>query len=59
MSTDNYPKWICIDCGHKHGHFPEGHIATFHAGDKCGWCGRDDVSVTQPRDFGYPKFKEL
>jgi hypothetical protein len=50
----NYPEWICADCGRKHGRVDDG-IATFHTGDACGWCGRDDVPVTEPRDYGYPK----
>jgi hypothetical protein len=48
-----YPPWICLDCGIKHGTVRRGHLATFHAGDKCGWCGRE-VNTTEPRDFGYP-----
>jgi hypothetical protein len=56
MNPDyNYPAWICLDCGRKHGRWPEGHIGTFHVGGRCGWCGRDNVAVTEPRDYGYPR----
>lgn len=51
---ERYPVWICHDCGVKHGR-PRGQYATFHIGDACGWCSRDDVPVTEPRDYGYPK----
>ena len=51
---DEYPAWICADCGHKHGRWPDGHVATFH-NDICGWCG-EEKSCTEPRDFGYPKY---
>lgn len=48
----NYPAWICSPCGRKHGRkLPL--LATYHMGD-CGWCGAEHVSVTEPRDFGYP-----
>ncbi len=49
-----YPAWICSACGFKHGVVSVGHCATYHMGDACGWCGRDDVPVTEPRDYGYP-----
>ena len=48
----NYPQWICGTCGRKHGKkLPM--LATYHIGD-CGWCGAEHVSVTEPRDYGYP-----
>lgn len=56
----SYPTWICYDCGHEHGRWPADHVATFHEPDKtdatdvCGWCGRNDRSLTEPRDFLYP-----
>lgn len=49
-----YPAWICHGCGVEHGRVLEGHMATFHVGDPCGWCGKSDVAVTEPRDYGYP-----
>lgn len=49
-----YPTWICSACGQKYGTVIKGHMATYHMGDKCGWCGRADVPVTEPRDFRYP-----
>lgn len=56
-----YPTWVCSDCG-KAGltsksvdrYMPE-EVSTFHKGI-CGVCGKE-LSVTQPRDYGYPKFK--
>jgi len=56
MPPPDYPAWICSDCGRKHGRMPDGHLATYHAGDTCGWCGRDDVPVTEPRDWRWPAF---
>jgi hypothetical protein len=47
-----YPDWICHECGRKHGRgWPEGHVATFHAGT-CDICGQS-ASVTEPRDYGH------
>ena len=54
---DAYPEWICCDCGEKHGR-PSRREACMHIGSPCGWCGRDDVPVTQPRDYGWPKLAE-
>lgn len=57
-----YPTWICSPCGLKHGRWREGHLATFHEPDKhdehdrCGWCGTRISALTEPRDFGYPKY---
>jgi len=50
---DDYPDWICSDCGHTHGH-ERPLLATYHVGNACGWCGSDTIPVTQPRDYGYP-----
>lgn len=48
----DYPTWICSDCGRAHGRrIPD--LATFHEGDKCGWCGLE-TTTTEPRDYGYP-----
>ena len=44
--------WICLDCGNKHGK-QRFSLSTWHTG-VCDWCGRD-TSVTEDRDFGYPK----
>lgn len=50
--------WICAKCGEKNGKVSN--HATFHDGDPnnpmdcCGWCGKKE-SLTQPRDFKYPK----
>ena len=52
-----YPEWICSDCGRKHGKMAKVHYATFHNGN-CGWCG-DAKAVTEPRDYGYPKFEGM
>jgi len=47
-----YPDWICHECGRKHGRgWPEGHVATFHAGT-CDICGQS-ATVTEPRDYGH------
>ena len=48
----DYPAWICGPCGRQRAkRLP--FLATYHIGD-CGWCGEEHVSVTEPRDFGYP-----
>lgn len=54
---DDYPGWICSDCGIKHGRgFRNGDkvnkVATWHY-DKCDVCGQNNVMVTEPRDFGH------
>ena len=47
-----YPDWICAPCGQAHGRgWPEGHVATFHAGT-CDICGQS-ASVSEPRDYGH------
>ena len=47
-----YPDWICAPCGQTHGRgWPEGHVATFHAGT-CDICGQS-ASVTEPRDYNH------
>ena len=46
-----YPAWICLPCGQRHGRRIPGE-ATWHP-DTCGVCGREDVPVTEPRDFGH------
>jgi len=49
-TPDSYPRWICNDCGSKHGRrLPD--IATWHQG-KCDLC-QQVASVTEPRDFGH------
>ena len=60
MKLKPYPTWVCIDCAretlrqNKHRN-PFNGIATFHI-EACNVCG-DVCSVTEPRDFDYPKFK--
>lgn len=49
-----YPSWICALCGMKYGRAIEGHCATFHVGDRCGWCG-EEMATTEPRDYGHPR----
>lgn len=51
-----YPEWVCKDCAYKAGGVsPRGMVSTFHRG-KCDVCG-EIKSVTEPRDYGYPKFE--
>lgn len=47
---DDYPEWVCFDCGEEHGRRPCG-VTTFHAGT-CDVCGAR-AYVTEPRDFGH------
>jgi len=51
MTGDNYPAWVCLPCGIKYGHRDSG-VSTWHL-DTCPVCGRPDVPVTEPRDFGH------
>lgn len=54
-----YPSWCCSDCGKKYKNPKlnlEGHIATYHY-NYCGVCNEFSY-VTEPRDFGHPKFPE-
>ena len=42
--------WICADCGGKYGKYlPD--AATWHTG-KCDNCGKNNIAVTEPRDYG-------
>jgi hypothetical protein len=54
-----YPEWVCYDCGINArlavGKFTPIGTATYHI-DKCDVC-EEEKEVTEPRDFGYPKFK--
>jgi hypothetical protein len=46
---------ICLTCGPKFGRTsPREYIMTTSLGH-CDWCGKDDVSVASPRDYGYPE----
>jgi len=56
MSEDlKYPSWTCRDCAIKAKGKHHGGCSTWHLG-ACDVCG-EEKSVTEPRDFGYPKFK--
>ena len=52
--------WVCDPCGTKHGNWyqdgqyigPKHHCATCHYGS-CDVCGANNVSVTEPRDYGH------
>lgn len=57
MPLKPYPTWCCFLCGH-YAQDDKSKIfqnSTWHI-DKCDACGWV-VSVTQPRDFGYPNFE--
>jgi hypothetical protein len=65
--TEEYPTWICEECGIKHGRWfpkdgtyigPSPLCATYHV-DRCDMCNKDGVMVTEPRDFGYLKRDSL
>jgi hypothetical protein len=55
-----YPDYICNDCGHQYGRWyasgsytgPSDSCSTYHEG-KCDICAKQNVPVTEPRDFGY------
>ena len=49
-----YPIWVCMDCAlESGGRVPQ--VATWHE-DICGVCGQYKT-CTEPRDFGFPRFK--
>jgi hypothetical protein len=51
-----YPDWVCKDCAiSAGGRLRYDLISCYHDG-KCGIC-KEDKSVIQPRDYGYPYFK--
>jgi len=51
---EEYPAWICSECATSRGYSNRCMLSTFHE-DLCGWC-EQIKTVTQPRDYGYPKF---
>jgi len=55
MKLKPYPTWVCTGCVSKTKEYIEETISTFHEG-RCDVCNTMQ-SVTEPRDFGYPKFK--
>jgi len=58
VTRNNYPPWTCSDCAYKAGgKWKDKHIATFHQ-NICPVCG-ELKSVTEPRDYGYPKYKNV
>lgn len=52
--SDQYPKYICYECGTKHGQPDPESTSTFHIG-WCAWCKKHS-SVTDTRDYGCPDF---
>ena len=58
VTEENYPPWTCSDCAYAAGgHWPDGHVGTFHH-NICPVCG-EEKAVSEPRDFRYPKFTEV
>jgi len=49
-----YPAWIFIQCGIEYGRNSSSGFATYHLGE-CNICGRREVPVTEPRDYGHLK----
>ena len=57
-----YPDWICHPCGMTWGIWylkgeyvgPSDSCSTMHL-DTCGICNKENVSVTEPRDYGHLK----
>jgi hypothetical protein len=54
MKKQIFPTWVCADCAVAAGGKLRTANATWHTG-KCHACGLTK-SVTEPRDFGHPKF---
>ena len=61
IDDDDQPMWVCFECGPRYAKraMKDGHLSTWHP-DTCGVCGREGVSCTEPRDFGYlkPEWRE-
>lgn len=54
LNSEDYPSWLCSQCAlATNGRLPT--MACFHM-DICGVCN-EWKSVTEPRDYGYPKVK--
>ena len=51
---DRYPGWVCYDCGIKASNGFQISLSTWHE-NTCDICN-EVKAVTQPRDFGHPKF---
>ncbi len=57
-----YPDWVCHPCGmtwglwYSRGEYvgPPHTCSTMHL-DTCGICNKENVSVTEPRDYGHLK----
>ena len=48
--------WVCHECGVKHGtRNPIGSRAATYHEDTCDMCGKENVYVTEPRDYGVPR----
>jgi sulfur relay (sulfurtransferase) complex TusBCD TusD component (DsrE family) len=56
LTKENYPAWTCRECAESRGYSNRCMISTWHE-DSCGWC-EQIKAVTQPRDYGYPKFSK-
>lgn len=60
--SKNYPSYICHDCGVEWGSWyvrseyvgPPHWCSTMHMG-VCDLCGKVDIAVTEPRDYGHLK----
>jgi hypothetical protein len=54
-----YPVWCCFDCAQaqlaREGRLMPSVLCTMHEGE-CGVCHEVKI-VTEPRDFGYPRWK--
>ena len=55
MHDDDYPDWICSPCAYNAGGKVKGQIITCHY-NICDICN-EFTSVSEPRDYGYPKVK--
>ncbi len=53
--NEPYPSWVCWNCAQRAKGKPSDVIQTWHYGT-CDVCGKK-THVTEPRDFGDPKFK--
>lgn len=57
--SEKFIDWVCHDCGINYGKWytqgvykgPSQWMATYHKGT-CEICGKNDVSVTEVRDYG-------
>lgn len=52
----DYPTSVCWECGSKNTTGDQTRVFTMWKG-KCGVCGQEGVTCTNPRNYGWPVFE--